>query len=372
VVKKTLGILIISLAFLFVACDGNMSQLNTIDKIPEFSVLDRTIDSRIVVPAMSSDADFFYTVFAPPITKFKSAPENLVVGDTIGINLFGTELDLSTSLLDNGLIKLYGTITEENNIETGKIEILYDKVNSKFSYYSEILLQGENLPSSSDSPENHVYVIHEIPLTDIESDNSFIATFNAICYIKMPTDQLLVQMIEDGEFYSGPDTQKWVTGYAFLEYTQLAGDNSVFSDNGIPSGIEGSFFNTDGTFKAQSNVTQIRDLLRDSEEEVYNASGNTYGPFLGHRVIEENLEYSTAYYYYMVQNESDYNQSTFMNLNGNPLAIPSENSTGATITFNNDGGEYPTAKVIMNSENISKLISGFPSADWRARTRLDD
>jgi hypothetical protein len=144
----------------------------------------------------------------PPITKFEETSDVFKVGDFIEVDLFSNTVTLETSLTNEGFIKFSGVISEigsdYNNVETGKIEILYDKENSKFSYYSEVLITDPVDEVFDWGSDGHLFVIQEIPFTDIEEDNSFITSFNTLAYMKQDLAGLEVQLVEAGELYSGP------------------------------------------------------------------------------------------------------------------------------------------------------------------------
>ena len=185
------GCLLAVLLGSMLGCDleGTGEGRVVIDKIPVFSSPSTIVPSmRSVVPEGMDGGDFFYTILAPPILGFEEASESFVVGDSLRVDLFGNSVTLETSLTDDGYIMMSGSILEDDingiEIETGKIEIIYDMDNSRFSYYSEILITNPNNVDVPIGPESQVYIVHEIPFAEIESDNSFLANFRMMGYLR--------------------------------------------------------------------------------------------------------------------------------------------------------------------------------------------
>jgi len=203
-------VIVFTTLLLLVACNVdsfNPSTAKTIDRVPTFSS-SSTIMSRSALPSSMSTEDVLFTLMTPPITKFEETSDVFKVGDFIEVDLFSNTVTLETSLTNEGFIKFSGVISEigsdYNNVETGKIEILYDKENSKFSYYSEVLITDPVDEVFDWGSDGHLFVIQEIPFTDIEEDNSFITSFNTLAYMKQDLAGLEVQLVEAGELYSGP------------------------------------------------------------------------------------------------------------------------------------------------------------------------
>jgi len=249
--KKNVLILLLSLVILFFACNGTISPPSigsvNIDRIPVFSARSTVVkNSRSFIPSDMIMEDIFYTMLAPPITKFEKASNSYFVGDSLDINLFGNFVTLDTSMTDEGYVMMFGKIIEEDSngdeIETGKIEIIYDMGNSQFSYYSEVLL---SVPDSFEwGLGAHMYLIHEIPLTQIDEYNSFITSFKTLIYLKQCSECLEIQLVKEGELFSGSSgTNDWIVGFAFASFEYLQDED--FSDIGINSDNLGMLVNDD-------------------------------------------------------------------------------------------------------------------------------
>jgi len=374
--KRTAFIALLFLVALFFSCDEAITSPSTddgpisIDRIPVFSSSSTIVPvSRSVIPADMAVGDFFYTLFAPPITKFEESSEVFTVGDSIEVDLFSNTVTLVTSLTDEGYIKLAGPIVEKDeddeNVETGKIEILYDKANSRFSYYSEILISDpdEIILSAWWGTDAHMYVIHEIPFTSIGDDNSFLANFTTLAYLKYNYDLLEVQLIDGGELYSGPgDSDGWIIGFADTSFKSL--EASDFPYAGISNGVEGTLVDDTGIPIAKESFAERRTTIVGARDELFSYEAGFIGnPLVGFRNISAAGSGSTEIYLSMNSNGEDgfYLQDFF----GNNLS----NSADESIVFAPDATD--ASRVEMNESNIDLLISGLPNADWRSKTTLD-
>lgn len=335
-----------------------------IDKIPVFSTSSTVVPmSRSVIPSGMSLNDFYYAIFAPPITRFVESSESFAVGDSLEVDLFENSVTLGTSLTDEGYIKMSGGIVEKdtngNDVETGKIEIVYDSANARFSYYSEILL-SDPTGTIGWGTDGHLYVIHEIPFTQIEENNSFLAGFKMLAYLKQNPESLEVQLIESGELYSGPGEESdWIVGFAGTSFESLQNDD--FPIAGIESDNRSSLVNDVGVPLADDFTTR-RSAIVAAKDALFAADGTIGNPCVGYRNFSGTSQTTDIYVMMMPNDTSD--GFLLKDFSSNSLS----DSSGDPITFTPDDTD-PT-KVIMDAANVTKLISGLPSADWRTRTNL--
>ncbi|MBN2859404.1 MAG: hypothetical protein JXK93_03965 [Sphaerochaetaceae bacterium] len=381
--KRTSSILILFIVVLFFSCDGTITSLSSdgatisIDRIPVFSSSSTIVStSRSIVPESMDVSDFFYTLLAPPITRFEETSESFVLGDSLEVDLFGNSVTLETSLTDEGYIMMSGSVVEEDTnedeVETGKIEIIYDSANGKFSYYSEVLICNPNEVHVPMEPEMHLYVIHQIPFTDIGTDNSFIADFKTLAYLKAPS-HLEFQVIENGELYSGPgDSGGWNLGFAFVSFESLRSSSDppfdFISEMGIDFNEDWILADVSGTPIADAQFQARRAAMVNAREALFAAQGIRGNPIVGIRTFDDDFSYTTRIY--MSRNSTD-------EIDGITLGVSEEgrltDEHGELIVFSIDETADPSLseeRIEINQANIDLLKSGLPNADWRARTNL--
>jgi len=324
--KRIVFALLLSSLLLFISCNGtitNPDSSTTIDRIPVFSSSSTVISgNRAIVPNNMSEEDLVYASVAPPITRFENSSEQTNIGDSIEVNIFSNLVTLDSSITEDGMIKLAGVIIEEDGkgeeLETGVIEIIYDKENSKFSCYSEILI-GNKI-----NEDNFIqrFIIQEIPFTKIDDNNSFLAKFKTLAYIKHCSDSVDIQLVENGELYSGPHNENdWIVGFAFNSFKSLQSkdvDNPILNINSDDPGI---LVNDEGILNDASLFKNIREQIVEAKDDLFE-----YGDFLDSPVIG----------YKIIRSDGSYNQNIS----------------------------------IEQKSNINKLKSGIPNADWRSRTTL--
>lgn len=368
--KRTTFFLLSAIILLFLGCDGFLKSPSagndtiSIDKIPVFSSSSIVVPgSRSVLPNDIELGDIFYTLLAPPITKFESPSEAFSVGDSVDIEFLSKTLTLASSLTEEGMIKMAGPIIEKDkdnkDLETGKIEIIYDKENSKFSYYSEILILDPN-EKIGVGMDGHMYVIQEIPFTKIEADNSFLANFTTLAYLKYEPDELEVQLIDAGELYSGPDGSDWIVGFATSSFKALYSDD--FPILGIVHDSLGILANDQGVPIASSDFAEIRTNIVAARDLLFTKDGKIGNPLVGYRRINSEGLYGTKVY--SDANSTDGGVHLCEIATGNELT----DIEGNAIVFPSDGKDPP--RVVIDEESINLLISGLPNEDWQARTTL--
>lgn len=359
-------VVILTLSVLLVSCNlGIPSTDNVIDRIPVLSSQSTILPStRSVIPEGMPLEDFYYTIFAPPITKFAVTNETFVVGNALEVDIFSNKVRLETSFTDEGYIKFYGVLNESDvnkiTIETGKIEIIYDKKGSRFSYYSEVLVADPDDSTLHWGPDGHFYVIHEIPFTKVDKNDSFVANFNTLVYIKMAEETLEVQVIDAAELYSGPGAEdEWIVGFVGTSLKTLENDSLL--EFGLTKDASGSLVGEYGIPVNAKTFSQIRKKIVDAKEDLFAAKGTADSPFLGFRKIKGS-SYETNIYLILEDNDAK-NGLNLKEVKGNILS-----SDDGEIVFIPDGSDPPILK--MNQSNIALLISGLPSAYWREKTSL--
>ncbi|NLO60289.1 MAG: hypothetical protein GX104_04315 [Spirochaetales bacterium] len=367
---------IIAASFLFISCPNELDDGLTsnevddgpisIDRIPVFSSPSIIVPmTRSLIPSEMSVIDFYYTIFVPPIARFEETSDTFVVGDSLEVDLFDNSVTLETSLTEEGYIKMSGSILEDDEngteIETGLIEILYDIDDSRFSYYSELLISdpADTIGWGSDG---HLYVIHEIPFTRIGSDNSFIASFKTLAYLKQSPEYLEVQLIEAGELYSGPgETSDWIVGFAATSFEFLANDDFPITGIEINRDSSGSLVNEFGVPLADI-FTARRSAIIAAKDDLFATDGAVGNPLVGYRNFNGTSQ--TTDIYLMVEPNEASDGFLLKDFASESLS----DSSGEPIAFIPDSAD-PT-KVVMDAANVTKLISGLPNADWRERTTL--
>lgn len=353
---------------LIISCNGTITNPNSstlIDRIPVFSS-SSVIKSgaRSVMPDDMSMDDFVYATLAPPITKFENNSNPANVGDSIVVNIFSNEVTLDSSITDDKMIKLAGVIIEKDEkgeeLETGKIEIIYDKENSKFSYYSEILVvydAGGSFVS--------VYVIQEIPFTKIDDSNSFLAEFKTLTYMKHSLESVDIQLVENGELYSGYHTENdWIVGFAFSSFKSLQSkDDPILNINSNDQGI---LVNDEGILKDALLFKSIRKQIVEVKDALFEEEGTPGNPVIGYRNIDSDSSYHTRVFINTLPVDGEATKVYLSTYGAETL----KNSGKEEIKFDFYILENSEPIISLTGENTNLLKSGIPNADWRSRTTL--
>ena len=381
--KRTAFIVLLVFVVLLFSCDEEITSPSTddgsisIDRIPIFSSSSTIVpSSRCIVPESMDAGDFLFSIFAPPLSRFEEPSKFFIVGDSLEIDLFGNSVTLETSLTVEGYIMMSTSIVEEDSngtdVETGKIEIIYDSTNERFSYYSEILITNPNDIDVPLGAATHMYAVHEIPFTDIEADNSFVADYNTLGYMKTPS-HLEVQLIENGELYSGPgDSGEWNLGFAFVSFNSLRSywdpPYDFYGEVGIEVDEEWILADVSGIPIDNAQFQTRRAAIVDARAAMFAAEGILGNPVVGIRTFEDDFLSTTRIY--MSRNSTD-------TIDGVTLAASEEdflvNEKNKLIVFSIDETADPSLseeRIEINQANTDLLKSGLPNADWRARTNL--
>jgi hypothetical protein len=357
----------ILLAFIAIGCDLNppATEDTIIDLIPEFSS-ESTELARSVIPSDMSVSDAFYTIFAPPLTRFAAAPAAFKVGKAIVVDIFGNDVTLKTSE-DDGVIVFSGTITEKDgadaDVQTGEIEIRYDPVASTFSYTSSILVADPSEVLES-GPTMNAYVMTEIPETTINTNHSFLARFRYAAFIGLADD---IQYMDAGELYSGPgDSGDWVVGFGQASFSSIKG--LAAKDLTIPELVDvtGKPVSNSAFLAAREALATywagLDDFLIDNPDYADNGE-----PMLGYR-ISADAGKTTRLFNETVSIDGSTSVYAMTDMGGSGQLT---DSNGATIAFNGtESGDNFIADRVLS--NVEKLISGFPAEAWRMGSLLVD
>jgi len=346
-----------------------------IDLVPVFSV-DSTAaaGAKLFMPTTLTQADLMYTVFAPPLVRFDSAPAGFAVGKAHTVSLLGTNVSLVTTK-SGSVVTFTGTIMEtasdDSEVETGRIVINYDKKAQTFSYRSELLVSLHNITSNWDN--FNCYLVSEIPETPIAEDHSFIARYSATAFLGMVPDPYEFQWFDAGELYSGPgDAGEWIVGYAGATFSDTGEDGlnaitladeahfAVMTEDGIPF--------PDATFRP------IREAVVAAHEELKSLKLDNGAPMVGYKAINsvgtvtKNVVYNglEPYLGQLYMPDMDYD-------NGGDGWDPVDFENGTMKTSDGDLiGFIPdpsNSSAIKHCQaNLSSFISGFPASAWRNNT----
>jgi hypothetical protein len=131
--------------------------------------------------------------------------------------------------------------------------------------------------------------------------------------------------------------------------------------------MAGSLVNEFG-IPLESEIYEERiNRIVSAKEDLFSANGSTGVPILVFRKLIGN-SHNTIDYVMMVANGTD-NEAVFSDLRGNNLS----NEDNNPIIFTSNGlSTVPYPEVQMDEANINLLITGLPTADWRARTNLQN
>jgi hypothetical protein len=363
---RTVPVLIMSLAaillaFSALACDLNPPTTGDtfIDLIPEFS--SESIElARSVIPGDMSVSDAFYTVFAPPLTRFAPAPESFKVGKTLVVDIFGTDVTLETSE-DNGIIIFSGTITEKDaggaDVKTGKIEIRYDPKLSIFSYASSILVADPNEVLTS-GPTMNAYVMMEIPETAINTNHSFLTSFRSAAFIGLAPE---IQYMDAGEMYSGPgDSGDWVVGFAQASFSSI-------KDLTAKSLIIPALVDESGKPLSNAAFLAARETLATYWSSLDDYISDNGEPMLGYRISAE-PDKITRLFNRTASIDGSTTVYAMTDMEGSGQLM---DSGEVVIPFmgTSSGTDFIADKILSN---VEKLVSGFPAEAWRTGSRLVD
>lgn len=370
-IKYFIALVVITI-FLFTGCTDSVfihsqESAEVIDKIPIFGSLGNSV-SRAAFTSEMDDGDAAFAMFAPPISRFEDATETYIVGDSIKINYLSNEINFDTSFTEEGYIKLAGTIVEKNHekqdIETGKIIIMYDKVNSKFSYYSEILLSDPEDILEGWDLETHMYIINEIPFTQINENNSFLGNFTSFAYLKNPSTYSWVILIDSGEIYSGPmeTPGQWIVGFISPSMGIVIGDD--LANAKIDANAYKSLINETGQIVSKDLFEARRAAIVGARDTLFEAGGIKEPPLVGFKIGDHN-SYETTY----CAGGTDYDETKkelylSCNMDGGYL----KDTNGDIIEFS--GQKENPEKMAINKENMKKLLTALPNADWRSNSLL--
>jgi len=317
------------------------------------------------MPKLTSQADLFYALMAPPIFRFESTPSTgLRVGDTYTINVLGCQVKLLTSQDGNDIVfagPMYETAAGGLPIRTGKIEVRYDPTASTFQCRTELLIADDTSGTNTGWPNFNCYVVNEIPRTSLAPDHSFVAKFYMTAFLGMTTP-LEFQWMDRGEFFSGPgDAGGWVVGYV----------GATFSDGGLANVTlqnEDAFrgmTTVDGLAWPASIFEPVRDAVVAAHEALKTQSLDNGAPMLGYRIYGATGAVSLNVAYNGVSNASGTLHMPNADVAG---AYLKDAVSGADIVFAADSGD--ANKIVHSQANLDQLIKGFPVAAWRTRSTL--
>ena len=346
--------------------DDNGGSADSIDLVPVFSPSSaKALGARLIMPKLTSQADLFYALLAPPIFRFESTPSTgLRVGDTYTISVLGCQAKLLTSRDGNDIVfagPMYETAAGGLPIRTGKIEVRYDPMASTFQCRTELLIADDTSGTNTGWPHFNCYVVNEIPRTALASDHSFVAKFYMTAFLGMATP-LEFQWMDRGEFFSGPgDAGGWVVGYA----------GATFSDGGLDNVTlqnEDAFWDMttlDGLAWPASIFEPVRDAVVAAHEALKTQSLDNGAPLLGYRIygatgaIMANIAYNRV---------STVSGSLYMS-NADIAGSYLKDATGSgDLVFAVSSSD--ASKMAHSQANLDQLIKGFPASAWRARSAL--
>ena len=331
---------------------------SSIDLVPEFS--SASIEAiRSVIPSTMNSAEAFYTIFAPPLTRFAAAPTSFTVGKPLVVDIFGNEVILETSE-DAGVILFSGVITDKDandaDVQTGIIEIRYNKDASTFSYRSSLLVTDPSEVLQS-GPTMSAYVVTEIPETSIQADKSFLATFRSAAFISLEGE---IQYMDAGELYSGPgDSEDWVVGFAQASFSSIDPTSLGIS---IPTLVDAN-----GLPVADSDFQAARASLEASLPDMDAMVSDNGEPMLGYRVVTDTS--TSTRLFNSTEAVPDTIGRYFMTdmAGSGQLADSAGNPISFEGTFNGDA--FIADRTLSN---VQRLVSGLPVAAWRAGSLLID
>jgi hypothetical protein len=355
-------------ALLLAGCqpdNATKTNADSIDLVPVFSASSaKALGARMVMPKLTSQADLFYALMAPPIFRFESASSaGLKVGDTYTTTLLGSQVNLLISRDGTDIVfagPIYETASDGATVRSGKIEVRYDPSASTFQCRTEILIADDASGSNTGWSNFNCYVINEIPRTALASDHSFAARFYMTAFLGMSTP-LEFQWVDRGEFFSGPgDSGGWVVGYV----------GATFSDGGLSNVT----LQSEGTFAAMTSAGKplpaatfepIRDAVVAAHDALKTQTLNNGSPMLGYRIYDASGAVTANVVYNGV---SPVSGSLYM---PNPDVADSylKDATGGTdLVFAADSGD--AGKMAHNQANLDQMIKAFPVAAWRTRSTL--
>jgi len=346
-----------------------------IDLVPVFSVSSTApAGAKLLMPTSLKQADLMYTVFAPPLVRFESAPAGFAVGKAHTVSLLGTNVSLVTTK-SGSVVTFTGTIMEaasdDSEVETGRIVINYDKKAQTFSYRSELLVSLD--PSDSGWDNFNCYLVSEIPETPIAEDHSFIARYSATAFLGMvvnPGDPYEFQWFDAGELYSGPgDAGEWIVGYAGATFSDATLDEIALADKTHFAGMTVA-----GVPFPDATLRPIREAVVAAHEELKSLKLDNGAPMVGYKAINsvgtvtKNVVYNglEPYLGQLYMPDMDYD-------NGGDGWDPVDFENGTMKTSDGDLiGFIPdpsNSSAIKHCQaNLSSFISGFPASAWRNNT----
>ena len=358
------------MALLLAGCQpDNAAKTNaeSIDLVPVFSASSaKAIGARTIMPKLTSQADLFYTLMAPPIFRFESASSaGLKVGDTYTITLLGSQVDLLISKDGTDIVfagPIHETASDGATVRTGKIEVRYDPSASTFQCRTEILIADDASGSNTGWSNFNCYVVNEIPRTALASDHSFAGRFYMTAFLGMTAaPNYEFQWLDRGEFFSGPgDFGGWVVGYV----------GATFSDKGLADVT----LDNEGTFAAMTSAGKplpaatfepIRDAVVVAHDALKTQTWNNGSPMLGYRIYDASGTVTANVAYNGVYNSSG---TLYMPNADAASSYLKDAVSGADIVFAADSGD--AGKMAHSKANLDQMIKGFPVAAWRTRSTL--
>ncbi len=345
-----------------------------IDRLPVFSS-PSTVTSRSIFPSDMVMGDAYYSIFAPALSKFETTSGSFYVGDSLEIKILSSTIAMETSITDEGYIRLSGAIMEKDidqqDVETGKVEILYDKANSKFSYYSEILVADPNGILQGWGIDTHMYVIHEIPFTQIEDDNSFLASFQTLAYLKSSSGFTRIIIFDDGEFYSGPgDSGGWFTGFASTSQRIISADD--IENANIDTATKEVLIDSEGYIVAKNLFDSRRSAVVAARDDLFQIVGIVDSPMLGFKITNGS---TTDFKVYTDKTPNENNDGFYLvgldmeylkDYEGEEIVFVSDS---IPIVFYNES-DPDNSRIELSNENLQKLKSGIPNQVWRNSSNL--
>lgn len=327
-----------------------------IDILPAFSGSIR--NPRSVIPAGSTAAQVLYSLFTPPLTRFTAAPTSFKVGDSLEVTILGNAVTLSTSIRDGNIVfagTIIETASDDSQVETGKVELIYKKETSRFSFHSELLIADpENvLDNGSDF---YAYTVVDIPETTINDDYSFLASASTLAML-MPGTINEFQYLDAIEIYSGiGNTGDPVVGFASGAFT-----SSLVSDHAALDGADfASMVSAEGIPLPTAVFQPIKDAIIAARSVLAAAIEDNGAHMLGYRIIESPV--TSTYVYNAPEYATD--GVYLVDADGNRL----KNSSGEDIEFARDAPDATMESKVVS--NVVKLVSGFPTQAWREASRL--
>ncbi len=335
-----------------------LAGAESIDLIPVFS--EGNPVARSVIPQDATIEEIFYSIFTPPLTRFADAPASLEVGDSLSATILGTSVTLTTSSRD-GLIVFSGKLVEMasdgTSVETGAVEVVYNKPADSFTFHSEFLIVDPDnvLQSGTDF---HAYTVVDIPETVINTDHSFLALGKTTA-ILMPGSMNELQYLDALELYSGTDdTGDSMVGFAIASFS----DSEVADHVSLNAANFASMVDTAGLPLPTSDFQPIKEAILATRSVLDAAVSDNGAHMIGYKVTGDA---GVATYLYN-NPDSVTNGAHLVDSAGSRL----KDSADVDIQFIVDTPEstMPSPKV----SNVVKLVTGFPSAAWRTGSRLPE